>query len=1274
MNQPEPPLAPEPAPQSVSSSAAKPRRSVLRRLLWLGPLGVLPVMLASLAGAVAALWWWSGQEGSLGTSLSWWAPPGLQAEGVSGSLRQGGSAQRLRWQQGSPALEIEAEQVQLQWSLGQLLEQWAQGHPDLHLPLLSAQRLRIKAAASATASAAPTRLALPLDVALDHIHVAELIWQGSSEVAVQDVDASYHYQGQQHRLQLRHLRLAQGSYSGQAIVQDRAPLQVQASLEGQLQARLSQGRSLPLTLQASAKGPLERIELQARLTGADATQAQVDALITAWHSQVLAQADVSLAQLDLALLWPQAPRTRLSGKVQVTPQGEQWRFTAQLSNGGSGPINEGLLPLDALELSGHWQAGQWLLERADGRLGTARLQAEGTVGSNAARWQGQAKFEGLQPSRIDSRWPAQTVDGQGQASLAGRALRFELSLNGRSERGTERRPNPPAWGLQQAWARGQWSEGVLELDSAGATGADARLDASGRWQVASQSGSGQLQLQAPGLKLQTQASWPLNQQAGQLELSSSDMQASLRWLRALPGLPANAAQLLGTLQARGRSDLRLQWQAGLREAQVQSRTALASLAWGAGAQARTLSEVTLELQGPLSAAWVKASLHYQDGGRRWRAQGSGQAMLGDRLQELSKLADLTWQGRIEQLHLELEDTATGRWQADSLAALALQGRSGQWRVDPGRLRLQAPGRADATPVELAWSELSGQGASQWVSTGTLAGLPLAWLALIAGPTLTHSPWSGDLIFDGRWDLRLGRSLQLDARLSRRSGDLNLQGEQAQGQNTTLAAGVRVAELQLRGQGEDLSLDLRWDSERAGSADGQLRTRLQRLGEAWSWPEQAPLQGQLNAQLPRLGLWSALAPPGWRLRGSIGARLQISGNRAQPQWGGELQADDLALRSVVEGIELGRGRLRARLDGQQLLIDELMLRGGGDEGGSITARGQVQWPGGKPRLEAQAQIDRLRASVRSDRRVTLSGQLKAVMAGLPAQQPIDISGALRIDQARITLPEEDRPQLGGDVQVRRAGPVATPAVAAAAANKTPLLKLAVGLDLGSDFALEGRGLQTRLQGQLQISSDGLQAPRVQGQLSSAQGQFKAYGQQLTIERGQLRFSGPVDNPALDILALRPNLTQRVGVQVSGSALLPRVSLYAEPDLPEAEKLAWLVLGRANTTGGAESAMLQQAALALLGNRSGQSRGSLANALGLDEIGLRGAGTQADGSNSGAGLALGKRLSSNFYALYESGLGGGLGTLYLFYDLSRKLTVRAQTGSQTAIDLIYTLSFD
>ena len=173
---------------------------------------------------------------------------------------------------------------------------------------------------------------------------------------------------------------------------------------------------------------------------------------------------------------------------------------------------------------------------------------------------------------------------------------------------------------------------------------------------------------------------------------------------------------------------------------------------------------------------------------------------------------------------------------------------------------------------------------------------------------------------------------------------------------------------------------------------------------------------------------------------------------------------------------------------------------------------------------------------------------------------------------------------------------------------------------------------------------------------------------------MRFSGPYDNPALDILAIRPNLTVRVGVQVGGTALSPRVRLYAEPELPDAEKLAWLVLGRSGANGGAESAVLQQAALALLGGNGKGLSGGLAEALGLDELSFRGSASNADGTTSAAAVTLGKRLSRNFYVAYERSVAGTLGTVYIFYDLSKRFTLRAQTGERSAIDLIFTVPYD
>jgi translocation and assembly module TamB len=230
-------------------------------------------------------------------------------------------------------------------------------------------------------------------------------------------------------------------------------------------------------------------------------------------------------------------------------------------------------------------------------------------------------------------------------------------------------------------------------------------------------------------------------------------------------------------------------------------------------------------------------------------------------------------------------------------------------------------------------------------------------------------------------------------------------------------------------------------------------------------------------------------------------------------------------------------------------------------------------------------------------------------------------------------------------------------------------------LGSDFRLEGKGLTTQLAGQLVlVSSDKTEGlPQLSGQVRTLGGRYKAYGQQLNIETGVLRFDGPYDNPSLDIIALRPNLPHKVGVQITGTALLPRIRLYAEPDLPDADKLAWLVLGRPAAGGGAESAVLQQAAVVLLSGDGPSFSGELANRLGLDEISLA-TGSRSDANATGAAVTLGKRLSKDFYLAYETSLSGAFGSLYIFYDLSRRLTLRAQAGDQSALDLIFTIRHD
>jgi translocation and assembly module TamB len=135
----------------------------------------------------------------------------------------------------------------------------------------------------------------------------------------------------------------------------------------------------------------------------------------------------------------------------------------------------------------------------------------------------------------------------------------------------------------------------------------------------------------------------------------------------------------------------------------------------------------------------------------------------------------------------------------------------------------------------------------------------------------------------------------------------------------------------------------------------------------------------------------------------------------------------------------------------------------------------------------------------------------------------------------------------------------------------------------------------------------------------------------------------------------------------------VKLYSEPPLSDAETLSWVVLGRAAAANGGEAVLMQQAALALLGKVGlSTSGGNLANRFGLDELGFKGPGT--GGELTASAVTVGKRFAKDFYVTYERSLAGTLGTFYIFYDLTRRLTLRGEAGEHNGVDLIYTVKFD
>ena len=861
---------------------------------------------------------------------------------------------------------------------------------------------------------------------------------------------------------------------------------------------------------------------------------------------------------------------------------------------------------------------------------------------------------------------------------------FNAALQAQAPAGHDARANN-ALGLRDVQATGRWAAGGLTLQKLRLRMSDAELSGQASLRTEPPGVNADLTLAAPGLALALKGQAQPASGEGDLQVRITDAARLRVWASKLPG--ANRA--LAGMPARGQATLQAGWRGGWRNPALQARLNAPRLAWrapggsGGGEAPIEARQIDLRLSGTPAQAHIEASGQIAQGQRQidLRLSASGaRASPAD-----APLAQARWSASLQALHARVQEPALGQgaWQLALSAALPLawspQG-GGQFDAGAGQLTLAAPSPSPtpAAQAAIAWEPVRWQ-AGELTSAGRVTGLPLAWLERLSGASLAQAGIGGDVMLEGGWNIATGRPLRVAAHLARASGDLALLAHDAEtGLQTRVAAGLRQASLSLASDGHALTLRLIWESERAGSAEGSLRTELRaRSGDMgnmgsthWSWPPEAPLQGRLRARLPQMAAWSALAPPGWRLRGSARADVDIGGNRANPRLSGTLAADDLALRSVADGVQLTGGRLRARLDGARLLLDELTLRGAagaGQGGGALHASGQAGWTGSRMQASLAITLDQLRASLRADRQITLSGQLQTALDG----RQLQADGRLRVERARIQLPDENAPALDSDVTVLGAAgnaPASSPA-------QSPLAVAArVQIDLGDDFRLRGMGIDTQLAGVLALAANGPASamPQLTGTVRVLGGSARAYSQQLNIARGSLVFTGDAANPALDIIALRPihGSDQQVGAQVMGSALLPRVRLYSQPALPDNEALAWLLLGRAAPSSGAESAMLQSAALALLGGRQGRP---LAAHFGLDELHFSSPGPGAN-SAADASVTLGKRLSERLYAAYERSLSGAGGTLMIFHELSRRWTLRGQTGENSALDLIFKLAFD
>jgi translocation and assembly module TamB len=130
--------------------------------------------------------------------------------------------------------------------------------------------------------------------------------------------------------------------------------------------------------------------------------------------------------------------------------------------------------------------------------------------------------------------------------------------------------------------------------------------------------------------------------------------------------------------------------------------------------------------------------------------------------------------------------------------------------------------------------------------------------------------------------------------------------------------------------------------------------------------------------------------------------------------------------------------------------------------------------------------------------------------------------------------------------------------------------------------------------------------------------------------------------------------------------PRVRLFSEPEMSDAERLSWLLRGRASDgPGSGDTALLQAAAMALISGDEPNALDQLFGVFGVDDLSVR----QSETAGGGAIVSVGKQLSRNWYVGYERGLNATTGNWQLIYRIAQRFTVRAQSGEQNSIELIW-----
>lgn len=419
-------------------------------------------------------------------------------------------------------------------------------------------------------------------------------------------------------------------------------------------------------------------------------------------------------------------------------------------------------------------------------------------------------------------------------------------------------------------------------------------------------------------------------------------------------------------------------------------------------------------------------------------------------------------------------------------------------------------------------------------------------------------------------------------------------------------------------------------------------------------KQQSLSGQVGLHLEDITFISLFTDTLANVKGRMDGDFRLGGTLSTPDITGQATVNGFAAEVPDAGLKLTDGKLVASTSDARVL----------------NINGSVQSGKGTLAIDGTAGLD-----TQTSTAITLKGDNVTVI-DIPAAkvtltpdllvrhdaQGLQATGSVRLDNADVNL---DKLPGGGANKASSDVVVVDEPQQAAGSGSTPI-RASIKVDLGQRAHLVGMGLDGRLSGIMTVDERPDRATTGQGQVN-VNGTYKAYGQNLQIQQGQLLFaSTPIDNPGLNIKAIRslqPNATvsegQQVGLQITGTAKRPVLNVFSNPVMDQSDALSYLITGKPITqvSSGGESNMVNAAAQALGSATGNLLAKSIGSKLGIEDIGV----SSSDALSGSSAFTVGKYLSPRLYLSYGIGLFEPGQVITLRYRLSRRWNFEAQNAT-------------